>query len=86
MAQSFGLRQSGKSDPGFALEGAEARREIRRRRDVDAGHLRPADLEDERFLDVERAIPRERVGGNRAAELGRAGLPVHRNTSRKAAA
>ncbi len=60
MAHRFRLGESRQADV-LAFEAAEARRELRRLVEIDAGDFGPADLEDQRFLDAQRAIAGERV-------------------------
>src|SRR5690242_2364372 len=82
MAHRLGLGETRQADRLLALEIAEPRRELRRLVKIDAGHLRAADLEDQRLLDAQRAIPGEgrRRDRHRIGRLGRAALLVHAST------
>ena len=88
MAHRFRLGEARQADRLLALEAAEARRELRRLVEIDAGHIGAADLEDQRLLDAQRAVAgegrrRDRHGVDR---LGRTALLVHASTSFSACA
>src|SRR5262249_24881833 len=76
----LGLAEARKADRVGPLECAEPRREGGRLVEIDPGHLGPADLEDERLLDAQRAIAGggRGVAGSGFAGAGGAALAVQR--------
>ena len=61
VAHRLGLAQARQADRRGSLERAQAGRESLRLVEIDAAHLRPADLEDQRLLDAQRAVAGEGV-------------------------
>jgi hypothetical protein len=79
MPQGLGLAETRQADRLFTFEPAQARREIRRLVEVDAGRAGAADLEDQRLLDLQPAIAGEgrMRRDDRLADRGRPSLAVH---------
>ena len=76
VAHRLRLGQAGQVDRRLPGMLAEARLRLGRLRQVDAGHIVPAGLEDQRLLDLQAAIAGEGLGSaSLAAASGRVGRP-----------
>ena len=88
VAHRLRLGEAGQVDRRLAAMLAEPRRRLRRLRQIDAGHVVPADLEEQRLLDLQAAI----AGEGARLRVGRGGGPggtslvvEHQRTSLSAA-